>query len=45
MSPLDTSPEAEKVQIEIFRRMGSEKSLQSAGLLSETDWVNRNIGV
>ncbi len=36
MKSLDTSPEAEKIQIEIFRRMGPEKRLQSAALLSET---------
>jgi hypothetical protein len=36
MRPLDTSSEAEKVQIEIFRRMDSEERLQSAALLSET---------
>ncbi|MGZ3514413.1 MAG: hypothetical protein ACXU9L_10785 [Thermodesulfobacteriota bacterium] len=36
MRPLDTSSDAEKVQIEIFRRMSPEKRLQSAALLSET---------
>ena len=36
MKSLDTNPDAEKVQIEIFRRMGPEKRLQSAALLSET---------
>ena len=36
MRPLDTSPDAEKVQIEIFQRMEPEKRLQSAALLSET---------
>ena len=36
MRPLDTSSDAEKVQIEIFRRMAPEKRLQSAALLSET---------
>ena len=36
MRPLDTSSDAEKVQIEIFRRMEPEKRLQSAALLSET---------
>jgi hypothetical protein len=36
MRPLDTSSDAEKVQIEIFRRLGPEKRLQSAALLSET---------
>jgi hypothetical protein len=36
MRPLDTSSDAEKVQIEIFRCMVPEKRLQSAALLSET---------
>ena len=36
MRPLDTSPDAEKVQIESVRRMGPEKRLQSAAHLSET---------
>ena len=36
MSPFDTSSEAERVQIEIFRRMEPEKRLQSAALLSNT---------
>jgi hypothetical protein len=36
MRPLDTSSDAEKVQIEIFRRMAPEKRLQSAALLSES---------
>ena len=36
MKSLDTSPEAENIQIEIFRAMGPEKRLQSAALLSET---------
>ena len=36
MRPLDTSSDAEKVQIEMFRRLGPEKRLQSAALLSET---------
>jgi hypothetical protein len=35
MRSLDTSPDAEKVQIEIFRRMEPEKRLQSAALLSD----------
>ena len=35
MRPLDTSLDAEKIQIEIFRRMEPEKRLQSAALLSE----------
>ena len=33
---LDTRSDAEKIQIEIFRRLGPEKRLQSAALLSET---------
>ena len=36
MRPLDTSANAEKIQIEIFRRMDPERRLQSAALLSET---------
>jgi len=36
MRPFDTSPNAEKIQIEIFRRMEPEGRLQSAALLSET---------
>jgi hypothetical protein len=36
MRSLDTSPDAEKVQIEIFRRMEPARRLQSASLLSET---------
>ncbi len=36
MRPLDTSPDAEKIQIEIFRRMGPENRLRSAAHLSET---------
>jgi hypothetical protein len=36
MRPLDTNPDAEKVQIEIFRRMEPQKRLQAAALLSET---------
>ncbi len=36
MRPLDTSSDAEKVQIEIFRRMEPQKRLQAAALLSET---------
>ena len=35
MRPLDTSSDAEKVQIEIFRRMDPQKRLQSGALLSE----------
>ena len=36
MKPIDTSHEAEKIQIEIFRAMGPERRLQSAAFLSET---------
>jgi hypothetical protein len=36
MRPLDTNSDAEKVQIEIFRRMEPQKRLESAALLSET---------
>ena len=36
MRPFDTSSDAEKAQIEIFRRMNPEKRLESAALLSET---------
>jgi len=36
MRRLDTSPDAEKVQIEIFRRMKVEDRLKSAVLMSET---------
>ena len=36
MRPLDTSADAEKIQIEIFQRMGPEKRLQAAALLSQT---------
>jgi len=36
MRSLDTSSDAEKVQIEIFRCMDPEKRLQSAALLSKT---------
>ncbi len=35
MRPFDTSPDAEKLQIEIFRRMEPRKRLESAALLSE----------
>ncbi len=35
MRPLDTSPDAEKVQIEIFRRMEPQNRLRAAALLSE----------
>ena len=33
---LDTSPEAESIQIEVFRRMGPEKRLQTAIELAQT---------
>ncbi len=33
--PLDTSADAERVQIEVFRRMGPEKRLRSAAVLSK----------
>jgi len=36
MRPFDTSSDAEKVQIEIFRRMKPQKRLRTAALLSET---------
>jgi hypothetical protein len=36
MKSLDTSSDAEKVQMEISRRMDPEKRLQYAALLSET---------
>ncbi len=36
MRSLDTDSNTEKVQIEIFRRMGPQKRLESAALLSET---------
>ena len=36
MRPFDTNADVEKLQIEIFRRMGPEKRLQSGALLSET---------
>ena len=36
MRPFDTTADVEKLQIEIFRRMGPEKRLQSGALLSET---------
>jgi len=35
MRPFDTSPDAEKIQIEVFRSMGPGKRLQSAALLSQ----------
>ena len=34
--PLDTSPEAERVQIEIFRKMTPERRLQLAMELTQT---------
>lgn len=36
MRPLDTSPEAERVQMELFRRMGPERRLHVAIELSQT---------
>ena len=36
MRPLDTCAEAEKVQVEVFRRMSPEKRLQAAIALSQT---------
>jgi len=36
MRPLDTSPEAENVQLEVFRRMGPERRLQAGLALSQT---------
>jgi len=36
MRPLDTNPDALRVQIEIFRRMEPQERLQAAALLSET---------
>lgn len=36
MEPLDTSPEAEQIQLEIFRRMGPEKRLEAGIALSQT---------
>ena len=33
---MDTSADAEKIQIEIFQRMGPEKRLQAAASLSQT---------
>jgi hypothetical protein len=34
MSPLDTTSEAEQMQLEVFRRMGPEKRLQAGIALS-----------
>jgi hypothetical protein len=36
MRPLDTNPDALRVQIEIFQRMEPHQRLQAAALLSET---------
>ena len=36
MRPFDTSSDAEKVQIEIFRRMKPQERLRAAAILSET---------
>jgi hypothetical protein len=36
MKPLDTTPEAEKIQLDIFRRMGPERRLQAGLDLSRT---------
>jgi hypothetical protein len=36
MRPLDTTPESERIQFEVFRRMGPEKRLQAAIALSQT---------
>jgi len=36
MKPLDTTPEAEKIQSDIFRRMGPEQRLQAGLALSRT---------
>jgi len=36
MRPLDTTPEAEKIQLDIFRRMGPERRLKAALDLSRT---------
>jgi len=35
MRPLDTTPEADHLQLEIFRRMGPEKRLQAGIELSQ----------
>ena len=35
MRPLDTTPEADQLQLEIFRRMGPEKRLQAGIALSQ----------
>lgn len=36
MRPLDTAPKAEKVQLEVLRRMGPERRLEAAIGLSQT---------
>ena len=36
MKPLDTTLEAEKIQLDIFRRMGPERRLQAGLALSRT---------
>jgi hypothetical protein len=36
MKPLDTTPEAEKIQLDIFRRMEPERRLQAGLDLSRT---------
>jgi hypothetical protein len=36
MKPVDTTPEAEKIQLNIFRRMGPERRLQAGLALSRT---------
>ncbi len=36
MKPLDTSPEADQLQIENFRRMGPEKCLEAGITLTHT---------
>ena len=36
MKPLDTTQEAEKIQLDIFRRMGPERRLQAGLALSRT---------
>lgn len=36
MRPLDTTLEAERVQLEVFRHMGPEKRLQASVALSRT---------
>ncbi len=36
MRSFDTTPEAERIQLEVFRRMGPEKRLEAAIALSQT---------